>query len=506
MSDIRANANAVRRERTPAVWEQRTFPCCTADGAGDFAGRKARAGYAAATVRSRAFYRLCVGLALETALLGVMARYGNFLRAGEAGRFVLTGFTAGAAYWVAVRAFEQVPSMGGKNVVVFWAAAVALRLVMLPTAPGDDVWRYRWEGRMQVRGFNPYQLAPDAPTLAGLRDEEWARINHRDYPAIYPPLTEMVFAALAAGRVPLWGYKALFALADLGTAAILRWWLARRGRPETAAWYAWNPLVVYTSAGAAHFDSLMVLAMVGALATLEKAVDASARSGMDRRGGVDGERWRWVVVSGGLLGAAIALKVVPAVLVSLWVFAVGWRRGTVAAATAGSVPLGLATWYGFPGVPVFRALAGFARNFRVNDAGWWVVDPGGKLPWLAAGVSVVVCGGLAVGFRRDWRRGALWVLGAAVLLSPQVHAWYVVWVLPLAAMARERARAWFVFSVSLFGYFLLWEVNHASGKPWIEPGWLRALVYLPPLAAWGWWNARRRRSPSFSDAEGAERW
>ena len=438
-------------------------------------------------------------MAVETALLAAMARHGDFLRAGEAWRFALLGFAAGAASWAAVRGFEKVPWTGRKGAAVFWAVAVALRLVMLPTTPGDDVWRYRWEGRVQVHGFNPYLLAPDAPALAGLRDTEWERINHRDYPAIYPPLTEMVFAVLAAGRVPLWGYKVLFALADLGTAAVLRRWLARRGKPEAAAaWYAWNPLVVYTGVGAAHFDSLMVLAMVGALATLEWAVagDQAREAGRGRR----------VLLSGGLLGAAIALKIVPAVLLPGWVFAAGWRRGTVAAILAGCVPLGLATWYGFPGVPVFRALAGFARDFRVNDAVWWIVDPGGRMPWLAAGVSVLVCGGLAVWFRRDWRRGALWVLGAAVLLSPQVHAWYVVWVLPLAVMAGERARTWFVFSVSVFGYFLLWEVNHASGKPWVEPVWLRGLVYLPPLAAWVWWNTRAGRGAWFRDAERGELW
>ncbi len=31
-----------------------------------------------------------------------------------------------------------------------------LRLVALPLEPGDDFWRYQWEGKIQQAGFNPY--------------------------------------------------------------------------------------------------------------------------------------------------------------------------------------------------------------------------------------------------------------------------------------------------------------------------------------------------------------
>jgi hypothetical protein len=32
----------------------------------------------------------------------------------------------------------------------FWAIAIALRLILLPMAPGADVHRYIWEGRIQT--------------------------------------------------------------------------------------------------------------------------------------------------------------------------------------------------------------------------------------------------------------------------------------------------------------------------------------------------------------------
>ena len=147
--------------------------------------------------------------------------------------------------------------------------------------------------------------------------------------------------------------------------------------------------------------------------------------------------------------------------------------------------------YGFPRTPVFAMLQRFGRDFRVNDPVWTILDAatGSHLPndnGFVGICTLFACLLLAFLFRRDWRRGLLWVWGAFLLLSPVVHAWYVVWVLPIAVWRRASARPWVVLSISMFGYFLLWEVNHDSGRPWVEPFWLRLLIYVPPAAACAW--------------------
>ena len=426
---------------------------------------------------------LWLGIAAELWCVVLMSRHGNFPEPGESGKFTMVAAVAGAGFWLAVRGFRRMTASAKTHALWFWIVAVVLRLAMLPTVPGDDLWRYRWEGSIQLHGFNPYQLAPDSPALAGLRDADWSRINHRNVPAIYPPLAEWTFAALARGGNTVLGYKLLFACADLGIIAILRRLLARGGSsPETAAWYAWNPLAVYVGAGAAHFDPLMGLAVMGAVWCLDRSSVRSARKN-------DASDWQvpplaWA--SAGLLGTAIAFKAVPVVLLPVWGFALGWRRALVTLPLAVGLAPALALLYGFPGVPVFGALEHFAHGFPVNDAVWWIVDPADRLGWMHGLVAALVCLALAVWLRRDWRRATLWVMGAALLLGPAVHAWYVLWVLPLAVWREEGARAWIVWSVSVFGYFLLWDINHASGRAWEEPVWLRLLIYLPPLIALGW--------------------
>ena len=446
----------------------------------------------------RLFHSLWIGVAAELSCVVLMGRHGKFVESGEPGKFVALAVAGGMAFWLAVHGFQRMAAPAQTRVRWFWIVAVVLRVAILPVFPGDDLWRYRWEGNIQLHGFNPYQLAPDSAALVGLRDADWSRINHPDVPAIYPPLAERMFAVLASGGNSVPGYKLLFAAADLGIIAILRRLLARHGSsPEEAAWYAWNPLAVYASAGAAHFDSLMVLAMMGAVWCLDRVPVPAARESGAPGWQVPPPGW----ASAGLLGIAIALKAVPVVLLPVWFFALGWRRAIVALPLAVSITPALALLYGFPGVPVFGALGRFARGFQVNNALWWVVDPANRLGAIYGIVAALVCLVLAFWLRRDWRRATLWVPGAALLLSPALHAWYVLWVLPLAVWWGKDARAWVVLSISVFGYFLLWEVNRASGRPWEEPIWLRLLIYLPPLLALGWSLVVR---PS-GHADGAQR-
>src|SRR4029079_5662933 len=181
----------------------------------------------------------------------------------------------------------------------------------------DDFWRYQWEGRIQHAGFNPYVYAPDDPKLEPVRAEfpEWHKINHRDFRAIYPPGAELLFAGLSRisdGPLP---YKLLFACADLGTIAVLLLLLRGTSRFADAAWYAWNPLVVYSFAGAAHFDSLMILPMLAGIFFFVRSNSATEPRG----------QWRYAIFGAIALGAAISIKLVPLLLLPVCAFALGRR-------------------------------------------------------------------------------------------------------------------------------------------------------------------------------------
>ena len=83
-------------------------------------------------------------------------------------KFVTVALLGGIAYFAAVSSFPTQLSVRAQK-RTFWAVVIALRLVALPLEPGDDFWRYQWEGKIQQAGFNPYVNAPDDPKLEGVR-------------------------------------------------------------------------------------------------------------------------------------------------------------------------------------------------------------------------------------------------------------------------------------------------------------------------------------------------
>src|SRR5215470_14434860 len=179
------------------------------------------------------------------------------------------------------------------------------RTLMLPTPVylSSDLFRYLWDGRVQLAGVNPYRYPPSAFELAHLRDGEihpW--INRPAARTIYPPAAQWLFA-LAAALAPrsIVGWRLLLLVFEVATVAMLVRLLKRLGAPPTAViMYAWSPLVVFEGVQAGHIEVAMITLVL--LALLLRQTGSS-------------------VLAGASLGLAILMKLYPAVLLPAW-----WRR------------------------------------------------------------------------------------------------------------------------------------------------------------------------------------
>jgi hypothetical protein len=398
-------------------------------------------------------------------------------------KFVAVALLCGIFYFAAAGSFPV--KLGSRaQSIIFWAVVIALRCVALPLAPGDDFWRYQWEGKIQHAGFNPYVNAPDDPQLEPVRAEfpDWHKINHRDFRAIYPPGAELLFAGISRISDSPLLYKLLFAGADIATIAILLRLLGGASRYANAVWYAWNPLVVYSFAGSAHFDSLMILPMVAGILLLTQ---------FERE--TDSRRKWWLALAASVaFGIAISIKLVPAFLLLCCVFALGYRAITLAVSAA--IPLGLSLLYGYPTVPIWDSLRRFAHVARLNDLFWWLIE---ETVWPNPHqknyhynvILLIAVGVVSLLAWWNWKRAMLWVLGISLILSPVLHPWYCTWILPLATW--RRAFAWHVLSITLFAYFLFWN-ERIFALPWHSEPWLRVVIIMPPVAAAVWMGLTRR--------------
>jgi hypothetical protein len=371
------------------------------------------------------------GLTLPAPMPGVFGiGYGAALD-----HFIMLDGVQGLIYAAAVALIlRRRPSAATLWIVL--GGALLLRLMVLGAPPflSNDMYRYIWDGRVQLAGINPYRYIPADPHLAFLRDAVvYPDINRANYAhTIYPPAAEMIFLAAALpGKMlpPVLAMKlAMLALEGAGIWAMLRL-LDMAGQPRARALiYAWNPLPVWEFAGSGHVDAIVIcFASLALLAACAKRPALSA--------------------------AALAIAVLAKFLPLLWA-PILWRRWDwrFAAVFAGLVLLAYLPYVGV-GAGVFGFLGGYGAQEGIADGkGLFFLSALGRfcaLPGFAPKLYLLclAAGLVALGLRLQNRapnaqtlcRGALLLGGAGMAgLSPH-YPWYYAWLLIPACVAPRAS-------------------------------------------------------------------
>ncbi|PYU35890.1 MAG: hypothetical protein DMG31_02600 [Acidobacteria bacterium] len=418
-------------------------------------------------------------LALE-ALFAFMARLGDLKVAII--EVIAVALAAGIFYFIALYALEH----SAKSRPAFWiiaAGALLFRLTLYSLTPSlsTDIQRYRWDGRVQNAGWNPYSMAPADPRLAYLRDPGWAIMPGAEIPAVYPPLSELVFRLEARFLPGIIAFKLPFVLADLLVLAILAKWLQSYADGNyRLAIYAWNPLVIVEFAASGHNDSLAIAAMVAALAIIKKRPGASAAT----------------------LTAGSLAKLFPVTLLPLALRLSDWPRKLRGWLAFGGAALISATcvW------PYRSALAQFPEIFARYQATWQNYNPSlyAVLLWfsghadIAGGVGEGVVLGLAIwaaARKLDPLRAAFLILGAILMLAPNTYSWYFTWIVPLLCFFPSPA--WLLLTILQFLSYKVLIEYQINGIWHFDPyfQWLTYAPFYALLAGEAFLN-RRGRQPA----------
>jgi hypothetical protein len=368
------------------------------------------------------------------------------------------------------------PTRGALAVVL--GLGLLFRALMLPTPVylSSDLYRYLWDGRVQLARVNPYRYAPAALELAPLRDSEvHPRINRPASRTIYPPATQWLFAfAAALAPSSVVGWRMLLLLFEVATAALLLTLLRRLGMPPTAViMYAWSPLVVFEGVQAGHVDIAMISLVLAALALRQAGSSVGA---------------------GVVLGVAILMKLYPAILLPAWWRRDDWRFPTATVATVGLgyLPYAAALGVGALGfLPEYfarpedhniglRALLTYPLGLTGDVARGVAI----ALSFAAMAAAIVVIGRKTRHDARGlWRASALAVGAYLLVLPTAMHPWYVVWAVPWLCARLSPAWLWFSGAVTLS--YVAYVVAPAP-LPWwawlLEYGPLYALLLVAAAA------------------------
>jgi alpha-1,6-mannosyltransferase len=404
---------------------------------------------------SRRLYGL--GVILLVALTNCSRKFGSM----GAPFFLIPLAVAGVAYLLTIRELFSTPRFPRRVIVIGLGLAALWHLAFLRMPPGsdDDIHRYVWDGRVQRLGYSPYIVVPSDPAFAGIHTPETRTLNNPDLPSPYPAGAELFFLAVTEIHESVFALKVAFVLCEFAIVFVLLDIFSRSD--QRAHWvlaYAWNPLLAVEVAGSGHIDIVGVLLLLVSFAAL-------------------GRRWR--AVAAVAFGLAVAVKLLPIILLPLY-----WRRVRLRDAALAVIVVGLLyiPFLNHGRIPI-GSLDTYVQSFRFNDPVFAILERVAT-PQVVAGLAVLVGFLTAIWMRRKapaWSPDAFaWPMAASLLSAPVVYPWYLLWLLPFVRSASTVPII--IWTVSIIPTYYVWHLR-TLGRPWLLPSWIMLLEYGSVVAA-----------------------
>ena len=341
--------------------------------------------------------------------------------------------------------FKQRTSFTLKNIIVIGAVARIVTAFLMPTL-SDDIYRFIWDGQLTHTCNNPLLSTPDIYLQQISKNNSHysyfkqlhGLINHPQYYTCYPPFMQLFFwiSSVVGGfniTANIIIIKLLIALVDIGCIAVIAKLLPYFKLPiSLVIIYAFNPSVIIEGSGNAHFEVVQVaLVCLSIYLVLTQKFIACAV----------------------VFGLAIITKLIPILLLPLWVRYLGFKKGVIFCLITSIVVL-------LSFLPFINAafLQGFSKSiglyfqsFEFNASLYYIAR---KIEFIQKGFNYISVIGpmLMVRFLSVyaiiffvWHKInfeqlvtlVMIVLTLFYTLSTTVHPWYIINILPFALLANR---------------------------------------------------------------------
>ena len=369
---------------------------------------------------------------------------------------------------------------GREKFIQLLILGICLRIGLLFSLPqwSDDYARFVWDGNLVHEGINPYSEPPseiwqeEGGHIRPWMEEVFPLLNSPHYYSVYPPLNQTVFAFavyLSGGSLIM--TVLVIRLVLIGFEIWAFYLISRllhllKMPSELIFLYVLNPLVIMEITGNLHFEGMMLTLVLAGIFFLLK-----------------GE----AILSGGLLGAAVAVKLSPVMFLPVFIIWLPSRSritflcGFIGVAALFMAPLLLDhSWYGF-----LTSLNLYSDTFEFNASIYYLVRQIGF--WLSGYNIIGVLGPLLKALTLVL---ILWVSGKVerrnpdslfealliiywiyFLLNTVVHPWYILPAFAISLFTERKGMIVWSFLVAL-------SYHAYSIEGYRESSWLLGLEYL----------------------------
>ena len=360
----------------------------------------------------------------------------------------------------------------------------------------DDIYRFIWDGRLLVNGYNPFEHLPShymeqATRIAGLTQELYQALNSPNYFSIYPPIAQLNFALAVF----------LFPNSILGSAIAMKFFLFAfeigsifliiklihyfQLPPKNVLLYALNPLIIIEITGNLHFEGAMIFFLLLAVYLATK------------------QKYDWSALAFAL---SVASKLLPLMFLPFFIARLGWKKSLRYFAIVGICLIVLFSPL-VSGVFIHNfsnSLNLYFQKFEFNASIYYLFRwvgyqwKGYNLiqgigPLLAMGTLTTI---LILAFwerkRANWNNLATTMLCAIsfyLAFTTTVHPWYTALPLVLCIFTPFR------YPVIWTGMIILTYINY-SYIPYWENLWIVALEYAV-VAGYGIFFDKKNYSENF---------
>lgn len=395
---------------------------------------------------------------------------------------------------------------GPEQVLPFLYLSGLLRLILVFAFPSlsDDVYRFIWDGRLLINGWNPFDHLPayyleQNISVPGLTQALYQELNSPNYFTIYPPVAQAVFALacwLFPASIPgsALVMKLFLFCCEMGSLVLL-WKLVRHFQlpQKNVLLYALNPLIIVEITGNLHFEGAMIFFLLLAYWWLIK------------------QRYTFSAIA---IALSVASKLLPLIFLPFLIRRLGWTRSVRYFLTVG---LTLALLF----APLFsglflenfgNSLDLYFRKFEFNASiyylarwigyqtiGWNMIQTYG--PLLALGTFLGILLMALLEKKADWFTwpcSMLFAICLYLLFTTTVHPWYASLPIVLCLFTRFR------FPILWSGMIFLTYVNY-SYEPYWENLWVVGVEYSAVIGYIFWELFNKLRENRLQNKKGNNR-